>query len=105
MEKNAVVVGVLLDEYKVSFIDVCEVYIVSEQQLLEILDHGLLPKISCASRQSEFDREMLERIIRALRLQTDLGLNAAGTVLALELLDELDTLNQELDILKRHIGQ
>lgn len=105
MDKNTIVVGVLLDDYKVSFIDICEIYNVPEQQLFEILDNGLIPKISNVSKQLEFDRKMLERITRALRLQADLGLNAAGVVLALELLDELDSLNQELYVLKKHIQQ
>ncbi len=105
MDKSTVMIGVLLDDYKVSFIEVCESYNISEQQLIEMLEHGLISTISSPSRQLEFDREMLERIVRALRLQDDLGLNAAGAVLALELLDELDSLNQELDVLKKHIRQ
>ncbi len=104
MEKNTVMVGVLLDDYKVSFIEICEVYNIPEQKLLEILENGLIPKISYANRQLEFDKQMFERIMRALRLQEDLDLNAAGVVLVLELLDELDVLKQELDVLKRHVG-
>lgn len=103
MSKTTVMVGVLVDDYSVSFIEVCEGYNISEQQLLEILEHGLISSIETPNRQLEFDREMLLRIRRALRLQEDLGLNAAGVVLALELLDELDNVNQELDILKKHL--
>lgn len=105
MEKNSVMVGVLLDDYKVSFIEVCEIYNIPEQQLIEILENGLIPKISSINRQLEFDRKMLDRVRRALRLQKDLSLNAAGAVLVSELLDELDSLSQELEVLKRHISQ
>lgn len=103
MSKATVMVGVLVDDYSVSFVEVCEGYNISEQQLLEILEHGLISAIETPNRQLEFDREMVLRICRALRLQDDLGLNAAGVVLALELLDELDNVHQELDILKRHL--
>ena len=104
MSKTTVTVGVLVDDYSVSFIEVCEGYNISEQQLLEILEHGLISSIETPNRQLEFDREMFLRISRALRLQQDLGLNAAGVVLALELLDELENVNQELDILRKHLG-
>jgi hypothetical protein len=36
-------------------------------------------------------------------LQYDLGINAAGVVLALELMDELDSVAKELDVLKKHM--
>ena len=45
MSKTTVTVGVLVDDYSVSFIEVCEGYNISEQQLLEILEHGLISSI------------------------------------------------------------
>lgn len=103
MDKSNVIVGVLLDEYKISFVEICQIYKISEDNLIEILDHGLISDISYVNPQSEFDRQMLERILRALRLQYDLGINAAGVVLALELMDELDSVAKELDVLKKHM--
>lgn len=103
MDKSNVVVGVLVDEYKISFVEICEIYKISEEQLLEILDQGLISDISYVNPKLEFDRQKLERILRALRLQYDLGINAAGVVLALELMDELDTVAKELDVLKKHM--
>lgn len=103
MTNSTIIVGVLVDDYSASFIEVCEGYNISEQFLLEMLEHGLIESIATPNRQLEFDRDMLLRISRALRLQEDLSLNASGVVLALELLDELDSVTQELEILKRHL--
>lgn len=104
MDKNAAIVGSLLDDCTVSFIEICEVYKISEQQLLEVLDNGLIPDIANFDVNSEFDSKMLQRILRALRLQNDLGVNPAGAVLASELLDELEALTQELNVLKKHMN-
>lgn len=105
MTKSTVMVGVLVEDYSVSFVEVCAGYNISEHLLLEMLEHGLISSIETPNRQLQFDREMLSRISRALRLQEDLGLNAAGVVLALELLDELDDVNQELGILQRLLAE
>ncbi|MDF1758524.1 MAG: chaperone modulator CbpM [Legionellaceae bacterium] len=105
MTKSTITVGVLVDEQSsISFVEVCEYCEVSEKELLEMLEHGLISSIDMPSEQLQFDREMLKRIESAYRLQEDLGLNAAGVVLALELMDELQELNQELEILKRHLN-
>jgi chaperone modulatory protein CbpM len=103
MDKTNVLAGVLLDDYKISFVEICEIYKIPEEHLFDILDHGLISNISYVNPKSEFDRQMLERILRALRLQCDLGINAAGVVLALELIDELDVMAKELEVLKKHM--
>lgn len=102
MDKSNVMVGVLLDDYKISFVEICEIYKIPEERLREILENGLISEVSYVSQQLEFDGQMLERILRALRLQCDLGINAAGVVLALELMDELDSMTKELEVLKKH---
>ena len=92
------------DEHSsVSFVDVCEKQGISEDVLLDMLEHGLLPEVTSPSNNIEFDLEMLHRIQSACRLQIELDLNVSGAVLALELMDELDQLHSELRVLKRHV--
>ena len=43
-----------------------------------------------------FPRDAAPRIARAVRLRTDLGLNYAGALLATELLDRIELLEQRL---------
>lgn len=106
MAKSTITVGVVIDEKtRVSFVDICENYNISEKELLDILEHGLISSIDSPNKKLQFDMDMLQRIKAAYRLQEDLGVNSAGAVLALELMDELDKLNSELDILKRHLEQ
>ena len=102
MAKSTIIVGVLVDEEtSISFVDICDNCDISEGELLDMLEHGLIPSIDVPTRELAFNRDMLNRIITAYRLQADLGINPAGVVLALELMDELEYLNQELDIVKK----
>jgi chaperone modulatory protein CbpM len=102
MAKSTIIVGVLVDEEtSVSFVDICENCDISEDELLDMLEHGLIPSIDIPTRELEFNRDMLDRIKSAYRLQADLGLNSAGVVLALELIDELNELNQQLEIVQK----
>ncbi len=104
MSKSTMIMGMLVDDHShVSFLDVCEKQGISEDILLEMLEHGLLPEIISPNRQTEFDLNMLNRIQSACRLQIDLGLNVPGVVLALELMDELEQLHRELRVLRRHM--
>ncbi|OGV31401.1 MAG: hypothetical protein A3E88_02975 [Legionellales bacterium RIFCSPHIGHO2_12_FULL_35_11] len=106
MAKNTIIIGVLVEEQNsISFMEICETYQVSESQLLDILNLGLIPSLDSVSKDLEFDRQTFERIKIAFRLQEDLGLNAEGVVLAIELLDEVAELNRELEVLKRHISR
>lgn len=104
MAKSTMIMGMLVDDHSsVSFVDVCEKQGISEDVLLDMLEHGLLPEVIAPDRQVEFDLSMLNRIQSACRLQVDLGLNVPGVVLALELMDELEQLHSELSVLQRHI--
>lgn len=104
MSKTTVTVGVLIDEQtSISFVDVCARHGISEDVLLDLLEHGLLSEVNRPSRQLVFDLNMLNRIYSACRLHDDLGINSSGVVLALELMDELEQLQGELRVLQRHL--
>ncbi|HVT62060.1 MAG TPA: chaperone modulator CbpM [Legionellaceae bacterium] len=104
MTKYKMITGVVLDsKVRVSFLDLCRQYHISEELLLELLEHGLLADINTPNKNIVFEQMHLQRILSAHRLHNDLGINPAGVILALELLDELEDLRRQLDILKRHI--
>jgi len=105
MDRNTVITGVLLDENTtISFPQVCHTYHISEDVLIELLEHGLIKEITPPVKQVNFNPVMLNRIQSARRLQEDLGVNLQGVILALELRDELESVRRELEILRRHIG-
>lgn len=104
MGDKTIVAGVLMDEtITLSFVEVCQTCDISEEILLEMLEHGLFREQARPVRKTEFEANTLRRIQSACRLQADLGINVPGVVLVLELLDELEQARNELSILQRHV--
>jgi chaperone modulatory protein CbpM len=107
MSKHKTITTVILrDEISLTAIEVCEQCELSEQALIELLEHGILSDMLFPSiKTMRFNGEHVARLQSASRLQQDLNLNTPGAVLALELFDELEALRQEIQILKRHLHQ
>ncbi len=104
MAEKTLVVGIVLeDTTTISFVDVCELCNISEDVLLEMMEHGLLGNRLNDFKKNELTRNHLMRIRSAARLKNDLELNISGVVLVMELLDELHQLQDELCILQRHV--
>lgn len=92
--------GVLIEE--ISFIDLCHKYDISKELLIEMIEEGLFTIHSSNPQQIILSQKTAHRIEAALRLHRDLNVNLPGVVLALELLEEMEELQQELAILRKH---
>ncbi len=68
--------------------------------IVELVELGLF-EAHTTSLALRFDAEKLSRVQSAARLLHDLKINTPGVVLALELLDEIEALRQEISILQR----
>ncbi|PTQ81508.1 chaperone modulatory protein CbpM [Nitrosospira multiformis] len=71
--------------------------------IIELVDEGLItPQIMAEEHEPHcwrFTGTQMRRARMALRLQSDLGINLAGVALALQLLDEIETLQMRLNVL------
>ena len=71
--------------------------------IIELVDEGLItPQIMAEEHEPHcwrFTGAQMRRARMALRLQSDLGINLAGVALALQLLDEIETLRMRLSVL------
>lgn len=104
MTEKKVIVGQLMDEVSsISYVEICEKYQLSETELLDMMEHGLLEYPAQTLQKARCDQYALAKIQAACRLQQDLGLNMAGVVLVLDMLEELEQLRGEISILRRHI--
>lgn len=103
MKDHLISAGVLMDEKSyLSFDELCKIPNFSEVWLIELIEHGLFHPAK--QPQINFDCHMLHRLQAAFRLQRDLELNVSGTVLVMELLDQLETLQSRLRVLQRQIS-
>jgi chaperone modulatory protein CbpM len=92
---------ILDDAIEVSVADLCRMFAVEEQHIVELVEEGVLGAhrsvnvIAIDKTQWRFQGAEVRRARIALRLERDLGINVPGVALALELLEELEQLRRE----------
>ena len=97
-KKVTIVSGCILEEESaLSLAELCWKCQTPAETIIRLVDHGVIAPIEGkTSRHWRFHRSALIRADKALRLKHDLGVNLAGSALALELLDEIDALKTRL---------
>ena len=69
--------------------------------ILALVEEGVIEPVGPKQSQWHFPGYSLRRVRIVQRLQSDLGINLAGAALALELLEEVETLRQRLAVLDK----
>lgn len=93
-----VLTGTVLDEHAdLSIGDLCRACARHAEWIMELVDEGILEPVGRNQNQWRFPGTSLQRARAAMRLQHDLGINLAGVALALELLDEIESLKVLLE--------
>ena len=89
--------GILLDEQaELSLQELCHACSSSTEWVIELVDEGVLEPIGHEQAHWRFAGPSLPKARTALRLQHDLDINLAGVALALDLMEEIDTLRERL---------
>ena len=98
--------GVVLDEgLTVTLAELTQLCGSSTRTMQLMVTEGLLrPRQGDAPTEWRFDGLEVRRAQRAQRLRRDLDLNLSGTALALDLLDELETLRARIRVLEHQLG-
>lgn len=105
-ENSNAIEGVILDERTVLTVtELTRVCGVSVEQVYSMVTEGMLHPRGSAPEQWRFTGIEVRRTRRALRLQHDLELNLAGAALALDLLDEVETLRRRVRCLEHQLGR
>ena len=88
--------GEIFDERSAfSVNDLTRMFAVEERRIVEWVEEGVISVREMDATQWRFSGAQLRRARIAWRLERDLGVNAAGVALALELLEELEQLRRE----------
>ncbi len=98
--------GIVLDEgMAVTLAELTQLCGSSARSLQLMVTEGLLrPRQGQAPAEWRFDGLQVRRARRAQRLRRDLDLNLSGTALALDLLDEVETLRARIRVLEHQLG-
>lgn len=90
--------GELLDEEReVTLAELCRICRLSGEQLMELVEEGIAEPLGRDSSRWRFRGASVRRVHCAVQLHHDLGVNWSGAALALELLDEIETLRLRLE--------
>lgn len=93
--------GFILEEQdELTLDDLCRACAAQSDLIVDLVHEGLLAPVGPAPELWRFTGVHLHRATVAVRLQRDLGVNPAGAALALELMDELDSLRAQLSRLE-----
>jgi len=85
--------GIVLDEETMlSLGDLCNACSRHAEWVVELVDEGILQPVGRNQDQWRFPGTSLQRAHIAMRLQQDLEINLAGVALALDLMDEIESL-------------
>jgi len=96
-ETLTVALGDLLDDdAEMSLAELCSACALSEAQIIELVDQGVIDPVGREPARWRFVGVSLRRIRITRNLQRDLGVNAPGAALALDLLEELEELRARL---------
>jgi len=87
---------ILEEQTGLTLTEVCQACAARVEFIVGLVDEGVLDPIGREPHRWRFTGTHLRRATVALRLQRDLGVNRAGAALALQLLDEIETLQTRL---------
>jgi chaperone modulatory protein CbpM len=76
--------------------DLSRMCAVDERHIVEFVEEGVLSVVEIDTVEWHFTGAAVRRARLALRLERDLEINLAGVALALELMEELQTLRRKL---------
>lgn len=95
--KQKTLTGILLDERaELSLSELSWACSSSTEWIIELVDEGVLDPIGHEQAHWRFSGTSLPKARTATRLQTDLKINLAGVALALDLMEEIDTMRERL---------
>ncbi len=104
MTQLTTLTGVILDdETEFTLADLSRACSVHAEWVVSLVEEGILEphEIEANERHWRFTGTSLHRARTASRLQRDLSVNLAGVALALELIDEIDSLRSRLAGMER----
>ena len=91
---------ILEEENQLTLSDLCCACEVHAEQIIELVEEGILEPSGVEIVQWRFSGVSLVRARAAIHLQKDLAINPAGVALALDLMDEIENLRKRLKALE-----
>ncbi len=94
--KSALIAELLDEELELSMEEFCEACSGKTQWIIELVEEGAIEPVDRTTTTWRFTGTSLARAQVAMHLRRDLEVNSAGIALALDLLDEVRALREQL---------
>jgi len=89
----------ILDEhFEFTLADLCQCCAVQAETIIEMVEEGMLSPVGSSPAEWRFTGTAQRHVEITLHLQRDLRVNLPGAALALELMEEIDRLHQQLNL-------
>ncbi|UOA09936.1 chaperone modulator CbpM [Methylobacter sp. S3L5C] len=92
--------GTVIEDDSLTLAQLCRACDVHADWVISIVEESIIEPQGENSRLWRFSGASMSRARAALRLQRDLGINLAGIALALDLLEELESLRKQITSLE-----
>jgi len=94
-------ISILEEETQLSLHDLCCACAVHAERIIELVEEGVLEPSGVEIIEWRFSGSNLVRARTAIRLQQDLHINTAGVALALDLMDEINSLRKHINAINQ----
>jgi chaperone modulatory protein CbpM len=92
-------IGTVIEEDSLSLGQLCRACSIHADWIISLIEEGIIEPQGEDIRLWRFSGASLARARSALRLQHDLGINLAGIALALDLMEEIESLRAQIKTL------
>lgn len=96
MNDDTLIGQILNEQSLLTMSEMCGACQVQTEWIIELVEEGILEPSGHSTEHWQFSGPNLQRAFTVRRLQRDLGINIAGAALALELIDENNSLRARL---------
>jgi chaperone modulatory protein CbpM len=94
---------ILSEKNKLALQDICERCGLPETTVRAYVEEGVIEVEGDNVARWRFSEVTMVRVLKAHRLERDLGLNPAGAALALDLIEQIDELKSQLKRLEKDV--
>ncbi len=94
--------GTVIEDDKLTLKQLCQACDVSAEWIMSLVEESIIEPNGQDISLWRFSGASLTRVRSALRLQHDLGVNLAGIALALDLIEEIDSLREQMKMLSHY---
>ncbi len=95
-EEHCITGDLLSDAFELSFVEFCRLCQLPGDEIIALVEEGIAEPVGQGQHHWRFELSSVRRVRCAVQLQRDLGVNRAGAALALELLEEIESLRSQL---------